>query len=139
MEVLRNLLNFETNEYKLLQLVIMGQMELLPRIKRYRSFRDRIALSYVLNPLNKDDTRNMIIYRLKVAGHKDPENLFTDEAFEEIHYHTRGYPRQITNLCHNVLVTMYLTEKNCVDKAVVSETLFQNNLALERPMVLEVK
>ncbi len=139
MEVLRNLLNFETNEYKLLQLVIMGQMELLPRIKRYRSFRDRIALSYVLNPLNKDDTRNMIIFRLKVAGHQNPEYLFTDEAFEEIHYHTRGYPRQITNLCHNALVTMYLSEKNYVDKEVILETLRKNNLALEQPAALEVK
>ena len=44
LEILRTLLNYETNEYKLLQLVILGQMELLPRIKRIKNFFDRITL-----------------------------------------------------------------------------------------------
>jgi general secretion pathway protein A len=138
-EVLRNLLNFETNEYKLLQLVIMGQMELLPRIRKMRSFRDRIALSYVLNPLNQEDTKNMIIFRLSVAGHNNPESLFTEEALEEIHNTTRGYPRQITTLCHNALVTMFTMEKEFVDKSVVINTISKNSLALDKPLKVRAK
>lgn len=139
MEVLRNLLNFETNEYKLLQLVIMGQMELLPKIRRSRSFRDRIALSYVLNPLNHEDAKNMIIFRLREAGHQDPESLFTEEALEEIYYSTQGYPRQITTLCHNALVTMFTQNRRSVDRDVVAETVEKNALALEKPAKVEVR
>jgi general secretion pathway protein A len=131
-EVLRNLLNFETNQYKLLQLIIMGQMELLPRIRRMRSFRDRIALSYVLNPLNREDTRNMILYRLKVAGHPNAETLFADSAFEEIYRWTQGYPRQVTALCHNALVTMFTMEASYMDAGIVKLTFERNALALEQ-------
>ena len=138
-EVLRNLLNFETNEYKLLQLVLMGQMELLPRIRRARNFRDRIALSYVLNPLNRSDVRNMILFRLSVAGHPNPESLFTDAAFEEIYHWTQGYPRQVTTLCHNSLITMFIMEKERVDETAVESTISKDALALEHPKKLEVR
>src|SRR3989338_4839489 len=47
LEVLRTLLNYETNEYKMLQLVILAQVELLPRIKRVRNFMDRVSLKYM--------------------------------------------------------------------------------------------
>ena len=131
-EVLRNLLNFETNEYKLLQLVIMGQMELLPRIRRMRNFKDRIALFYVLNPLNREDTRNMILYRLRAAGYPNGEELFTDSAFEEIYQFTQGYPRQVTTLCHNVLVSMFTMEASYIDGGIVKMTVGRNALALEQ-------
>ena len=137
-ELLRNLLNFETNEYKLLQLIIMGQMELLPRIRRIRSFRDRIAMSYVLNPLNRTDTRNMILYRLQVADYPQPDALFTEGAFEEIYRWTQGYPRQITTLCHNTLVTMFTMEAAYVDPNIVKSTVARNALALETQVKVEV-
>lgn len=137
-ELLRNLLNFETNEYKLLQLIIMGQMELLPRIRRIRSFRDRIAMSYVLNPLNRTDTRNMILYRLQVAGYLEPDALFTEGAFEEIYRWTQGYPRQVTTLCHNALVTMFTMEAAYVDPNIVKATMNRNALALETQVKMEV-
>jgi general secretion pathway protein A len=137
-EVLRNLLNYETHEFKLLQLVIMGQMELLPRIKKMRSFMDRIALSYVLNPLNREDTIKMIQYRLEVAGHQQPKTLFTDGAYEEIYKWTQGYPRQVTTLCHNSLVTMYMMEASYIDPAIVRNTVDRNALALEALEKVEV-
>ena len=49
-ETIRTLLNFETNEYKLLQVIILGQLELLPKLRRKRNFMDRINLSYMINP-----------------------------------------------------------------------------------------
>jgi len=48
LEVLRTLLNYETNEYKMLQLVILAQMELLPRIKKVKNFMDRMKYVFVL-------------------------------------------------------------------------------------------
>jgi len=68
-EVLRTLLNYETNEYKILQLVLMGQMELLPRIRNLKNFWDRIALKYVINPLDEPEAKEMINFRLSQAGY----------------------------------------------------------------------
>lgn len=132
-ELLRNFLNFETNEFKLLQLIIVGQMELLPRIRRIKNFRDRIAMSYVLNPLNRADTKNMIAFRLQVAGHPKSESLFTESAYDEIYRWTQGSPRQITNLCHNALVTMFTMEAAYIDANIIRSTVDRNAMALEEP------
>ena len=55
-ETIRTLLNFETNEHKLLQVIILGQLELLPKIRRKRNFMDRINISYMINPLSYTNT-----------------------------------------------------------------------------------
>ncbi|MEW5822016.1 MAG: AAA family ATPase [Cyanobacteriota bacterium] len=65
LEILRTLLNYETNEYKLLQIVILSQLEFLPRIKKIKNFFDRINLKYILNPLDKIETHKLVEFRLK--------------------------------------------------------------------------
>ncbi len=110
LEILRTLLNYETNEYKLLQLVILGQMELLPRIKNIRNFMDRISFKYILNPLDEYETGQMIEFRLRQAGYNADKKLFTFEAVRKIHQSTQGYPRQISRICHNVIE--YLISEN---------------------------
>jgi general secretion pathway protein A len=123
LEVLRTLLNFETNEYKLLQLVIMAQLELLPRIKRVRNFMDRIALKYTINPLDEMETKQMIEFRLGKAGHNSHNTLFTDEAIKLIYEHTQGYPRRISMLCHDALETLVMKEKTLVDAEIISSLI----------------
>src|SRR3989339_784196 len=76
-EALRVLLNYETNEFKLLQLVLFSQMELLPRINEIKNFVDRIVLKYALNPLDEKETRDMIEFRLRQAGYNSELRLFT--------------------------------------------------------------
>ena len=120
LEILRILLNYETNEYKLLQVVILGQMELLPKIQRIRNFTDRISLKYIINPLNLDETRGMIEHRLRVAGLKSSVHFFTDEAIKRIYDVTQGYPRRISLLCHNALETLVMTGERIVDSRMVS-------------------
>ncbi|MFH0856112.1 MAG: AAA family ATPase [Candidatus Omnitrophota bacterium] len=125
LEVLRTLLNYETNEYKLLQLVIVGQTELLPRIQRIRNFMDRIALKYTINPLDQNETREMIEFRLKQAGLADPAKLFTEKAVWSIYEHTQGYPRKIAMLCHDCLETIVMKELPAVDAATVNALILQ--------------
>ncbi|NIO08573.1 MAG: AAA family ATPase, partial [Deltaproteobacteria bacterium] len=74
LELLRALLNYETNEHKLLQLILMGQMELLPRVKAMHNFWDRIAYRSVIPPLDLADTEGMITFRLGEAGHRGRAN-----------------------------------------------------------------
>lgn len=119
LENLRVLLNFETNEYKLLQVVIFAQMELLPRITRLRNFIDRVALKYIINPLSEEETADMIQFRLRSAGLPEGRRLFTPEAVRAVHRFTQGYPRKIALLCHTALEAMVMHELRVVDEAVV--------------------
>jgi general secretion pathway protein A len=132
LEVLRMLLNYETNEYKLLQLVIMAQVELLGRIKRIRNFMDRITLKYTINPLDEIETKEMIEFRLKKAGFNAGGNLFTDAAIGLIYQNTQGYPRKIALLCHDCLETIVMKERSVVDEEIVNSLVEQEARVYER-------
>lgn len=123
LEILRVLLNYETNEYKLLQLLIIGQLELLPRLREMENFWDRISLRYVLNPLDEQETKEMIEFRLKKAGYNSGAPFFTDEAIRQIYHYTKGYPRRISMLCHNALKALVIENKPVVDVGVARELI----------------
>lgn len=123
LEILRILLNYETNEYKILQLVLMGQMEILERIRSIRNFWDRIAVKYVLNPLNQEDARQMIRFRLTQAGYTGTEPLFIDEAVRILWEYTQGYPRRLSMLCHNALEYLVMYDRRCVDEDVAKKVI----------------
>ena len=121
LENLRMLLNYETNEFKLLQVAIFAQMELLGRIARVTNFIDRVALKYSLNPLSEEETADMIQFRLRSAGLPYGRSLFSSDAVSVIHRFTQGYPRQIALLCHNALESLVIHEKAVVDAWLVEE------------------
>jgi general secretion pathway protein A len=125
LEVLRTLLNFETNEYKLLQLIIMAQVDLLPRLKRIRNFMDRIALKYTINPLDEVETRELINFRIRQAGGDGHSPLFTDEAIQLVHGQTQGYPRRIAMLCHDALEIAVMHERMIVDGEIINSLIGQ--------------
>lgn len=122
-EILRILLNYETNEYKILQLVLVGQLELLPRISKMHNFWDRIALKCVLRPMDKEELAQTIDFRLTQAGYRDINSLFTDEAIEQIYSNSQGYPRRFTALCHNALESLVMFDRHIVDADVVRRVL----------------
>ncbi|MDO8603456.1 MAG: AAA family ATPase [Candidatus Omnitrophota bacterium] len=123
LELLRTLLNYETNEYKLLQLVIMGQMELLPKLQRINNFSDRISLKYILNPLDINETKNMIEFRLKQAGAPSGKEIFTGKAILAIYQYTQGYPRKIAALCHNLLEELVMKDGRIIEEDLVNELI----------------
>ncbi|MGA1868929.1 MAG: AAA family ATPase [bacterium] len=123
LEVLRSLLNFETNEFKLLQLVIFAQSEFYENIKQKINFSDRIDTLYTLKPLDEEDTRRMIEFRLRQAGWTEYHALFTPNAMRLIYLYTQGYPRKIITTCHHCLLAMLISKKNRVDTTIVNETL----------------
>ena len=127
LEALRIFLNFETNEFKLLQVVLLGQLELVPKILNMPNFYDRISFKYVLNPFDIDDTKRMIHFRLTKAGSVSQKPFFTDQAIEEIHRYTMGYPRRITMLCHKALKQLIMSRKNEVDLGIVKDIISQES------------
>ncbi len=119
LEVLRTLLNYETNDYKLIQIVILAQIELIPTIIKIRNLVDRIALKYMINPLNEDEIKAMVEFRLKQAGYNNPVNLFTDEALRLVYEQTQGYPRKTSMLCHEALKAIVMQDLSVVDGEII--------------------
>lgn len=125
LEVLRTLLNYETNEFKLLQLIIMAQVELLPRVKRIHNFMDRVALKYTINPLDEAETREMIEFRLHQAGFNGYSPIFSEQAVKLIYQQTQGYPRKISMLCHDALETAVMNERLTVEEDIIGGLISQ--------------
>jgi general secretion pathway protein A len=123
LEILRVLLNYETNEYKLLQLVLLSQLELLPQLHKMKNLWDRIDLKYVLNPLDEQEIKEMIEFRLRAAGYSSGASFFTEEAIREIYHYTKGYPRRIAVLCHNALKTLVMENKPVVDAMIIQDLI----------------
>lgn len=127
LEILRTLLNYETNEYKLLQLVILAQMELLPRLRKIKNFMDRVSLKYIINPLDEGETKQMIEFRLAQAGLNSGRKLFTEEAIRVIFEVTQGYPRRVSILCHQALEFLVMENKSMVDRPMI-ESIVQSEV-----------
>jgi len=113
LEILREFLNYETNEFKLLQIIIFAQKEFDATIRRYPNFADRINLYHQLKPLNFHDTRHMIKYRLEISSNSPQTlNLFSYPALWAIYRITGGYPRKIINLCHQSVLSMIIQNRS---------------------------
>lgn len=125
LEALRILLNYETNDAKLLQLVLMGQMELMPVITGMPNLMDRISFHSTLEPLDLAETRQMIHFRLQEAGYRSRLPLFTEEAVEGIHEYAEGYPRRIAMVCHKALRALVLRRAQAVGRDLLDELVHQ--------------
>jgi len=116
LELLREFLNYETNEYKLLQIVIFAQTEFQNTIDHYANFADRINLYHHLKPMSFGDTRAMIRFRLeKSSTNFKAYTYFSLPALIAIYVASRGYPRKIINLCHRCILTMIIQSRPSVD------------------------
>ena len=120
LEILREFLNYETNEYKLLQIIIFAQKEFENTIKKYANFADRINLYHYLKPLNFRDTRLMIKFRLEKSKdtHKKLD-FFSYPAMLKIYRTTGGYPRKIINLCHHCILAMIVQNRKRISAGLV--------------------
>ncbi len=116
LELLRELLNFETNSSKLLQIVIFAQRELEPMLASMPNLVDRINVRKRLVPLALAETRQMIRHRLKVAASVEamPRLRFSPLAILAIHMASGGSPRKIVRLCHMAMLEMLVRGKHRV-------------------------
>ncbi|WP_394128081.1 AAA family ATPase [Vibrio hepatarius] len=107
LEQLRLLTNLETDSHKLLKVLLIGQPELQQKLKmpQLRQLAQRMTGRYHLLPLNQDETRDYIKFRLTLAG-GDPE-LFNAQSIKYIARQTNGIPRLINLVCDASLKQAY--------------------------------
>ena len=109
LEQVRLLSNLETDQCKLLQIVLVGQPELRDLLDQrdLRQLRQRITVRYHLRPLASWETEAYIQHRLHVAGaNSRPE--FSRAALWWIHRYSGGVPRLVNALCDKTLLAGYV-------------------------------
>jgi len=124
LEELRLFSNVNAGRTMLLQTVLVGQLSLRDTLRRpeMRQFAQRVAVDFLLTPLDRDQTRAYIRYRLGIAN-PDHTDLFTPEACDAIFEASRGIPRIINILCDTALVYGYADQKQEIDAAIVNQML----------------
>lgn len=119
LEQIRLLTNLETSKEKLLQIILIGQPELLSLLKekKLRQLAQRITARYHLLALSGRETYAYIQHRLFVAGRRDP--LFSKPAIRSVYRISGGMPRVINIICDRALLGAYALNKRKVRAAVV--------------------
>ncbi|MDB5931269.1 MAG: Peptidoglycan-binding domain 1 protein [Polaromonas sp.] len=122
LEQLRLLTNLETNERKLLQIVLIGQPELQGMLASpaLEQLAQRVIARFHLDALTEAESVQYIGHRLDMAGHKGPLP-FDRQALRRIHRHTRGVPRRINLLCGRALLGAWANGLHQVNRAMVDK------------------
>ena len=110
LEELRLLSNVNIAEHIKLQMILVGQPELVEKLNKPEliQFAQRISIEYHLKPLSFDETQKYIAHRLQVAG-GDPA-IFNEAAMAAVFYYTEGVPRLINNVCDLAMVFAFASE-----------------------------
>ncbi len=113
LEEVRLLSNLETDNRKLLQIVLIGQPELRDMLDQpaLRQLRQRVTVRYHLGPLTRSETRSYIVHRLGVAG-SNGRPSFTPAAMRSIYGYSRGVPRLINAACDAALLAGYVAGRD---------------------------
>jgi hypothetical protein len=122
LEGLRLLSNLETDQEKLIQIVLMGQPELQTRLGRpsLRQLKQRVALQCRLVPLKDEEVGPYIDFRLRVAGYKG-KDLFHRDALRQIAFYSNGIPRLVNIICDNALLCTYARSRKIVSADIIME------------------
>jgi putative secretion ATPase (PEP-CTERM system associated) len=124
LEEIRMLSNLETEKSKLIQIILIGQPELRDKLSssQLEQLRQRITVSYHLQPLDAEETANYVNHRLRRAAAGAPV-VFPREVTEVIHARSRGVPRIINVISDATLLFAYGVDRRDIDVSIVQEAL----------------
>jgi type II secretory pathway predicted ATPase ExeA len=134
LEQIRILSNLETDKDKLLQIVLVGQLNLNPLLKapQMRQLDQRVSIRYQLRPLSRDEAAAYVSHRLTVAG-GSAAVTFQPKALDMVHGRTQGIPRLINLVCDRSLLAAYSGRTNRVTADIVYQAAESLELVDERP------
>lgn len=124
LEQLRLISNLETEDDKLIQIVLAGQPELstLLDLPELRQLNQRISVRYRLRSMSMEETRTYIHHRMEVAGETGGVS-FSRPALKLIHLYTQGLPRLINTLCDRSLLIGYGDAQRLISAGIVTQAI----------------
>ncbi len=127
LKLIHYLLNFETTDVKLLQVVLTGQEELSDKVKRYKELASRM-IPIAINPMSPTDLEDMLRFRWSVASSSKSTIPFSQEAFNEIFAYSKGLPRDAIKLSDEILRHIYLKQSQQAGVEQVAHAAIQLDL-----------
>ena len=124
LEQVRLISNIETDDRKLLQIVLMGQPELRDRLNdhRLRQLRQRITVRYHLAPLTRQEVGQYIQHRLALAGSRG-QLAFTTAAVWRVYGYSKGVPRLVNALCDKALLAGFVERSHKINYRMVGRAI----------------
>jgi general secretion pathway protein A len=124
LEQIRLLSNFETTKEKILQIILVGQPELLARLDmpELRQLQQRIGMICSIPPLTRVATRNYIRARLRTAGAQDL-GLFGEDSLQRISEYAEGIPRVVNTVCDHCLLIGYADQTRRIGADIVEQAI----------------
>lgn len=139
LELLRQLLNFETGNEKLIQIILFGQEELARKVAARPNFLSRIVSQVRLEKLNREETIKLVRHRLNVAGAE--YDIFNGAALETLADYGKGIPREVCKVGYHSLLLGASRGERFISTATVTEAsklaIGPNNLSSIRPLVAQ--
>ncbi|HEX8177835.1 MAG TPA: AAA family ATPase [Pyrinomonadaceae bacterium] len=120
-ELIRQITNFESDDRKLVQIILAGQNNLRNKLKLKRALVSRAAAVATLDPLTPEETADMIAFRLSVVGRHAP--LFAPDALNLIYELSKGVPREVVKVCMNAITIGGMMEEDLITAEVVNESI----------------
>ncbi|MGH8754829.1 MAG: AAA family ATPase [Burkholderiales bacterium] len=137
LEEIRLLSNLETGSHKLLQIVLFGQPELdeLLRQQQIRQLRERITYSFSLKPLNAQEIKEYLMFRMRAAGYRGPD-LFSPSVVHMITKASEGLTRRVNLLADKALLAAFADNTHTIKpkhiKAAIQDSEFSNDIGQRR-------
>ena len=124
LEQVRLLSNLETDDRKLLQIVLMGQPELRLRLNDYslRQLRQRITVRFHLESLSRHELGQYIRHRLHISG-ANGAPFFTRAALWRIYHYTKGIPRLVNAVCDKCLLSGFVSARDEISFGMVGTSI----------------
>jgi general secretion pathway protein A len=128
LELVRQLMNYESNDQKFLQVVLFAQEEFRGRLQhpRYRNLVNRAAMSSTLEPLSPSESVAMLKHRWLIAGGQ--HFPFTDGAVSLLYTHSQGIPRTQVILADNALLGAFLQGSKSVGEELIRQVVADRGL-----------
>jgi len=124
LELLRLVQNLETQQHKLLNLVLFAQLEWMQVLRAAPNFEQRINLTYTLQPLRLDEVRSFIDFRLAQAGAREGIGpVFDEAAVQAIYAYSEGSPRLTVTLCRNALLAAAQLRTTQIGQEIILHTI----------------
>jgi type II secretory pathway predicted ATPase ExeA/septal ring-binding cell division protein DamX len=137
LEEIRLLSNLETGSHKLLQIVLFGQPELdeILRQPQIRQLRERITYSFSLTPLNAQQIKEYLMFRMRAAGYRGPD-LFSPSVVHMITKASEGLTRRVNLLADKALLAAFADNTHTIKpkhiKAAIADSEFSNDIGQRR-------
>jgi general secretion pathway protein A len=124
LEQVRLISNIETDDRKLLQIVLMGQPELRDRLNspRLKQLRQRITVRYHLAPLTRFEVAQYIQHRLQISGARGAP-FFTQPAVWRVYNYSKGVPRLVNAVCDKALLAGFVEKSDRINYQMVGRAI----------------